>query len=240
MTRLLKYELRRLLINKFFLGLLVVNGLFAWYILTSDTVAGVAYTSPFSPWSFSAYLASVMPMAILTVLFLLTFFHSKNEKQVTVLTSTTPMDTVRYALIRMIALTVGFLLLCALLIGMSLYFYAVYFDYWECSVFVVPAIVTILPCFVFILGVGHWIGRIDSRFLYALMLIFFMMNFIQIPGEFDLFGGGYYTSIPLSLPAGMDGEPAFVLNMAFLAARALYLVVGMVLFIVSVRPARKK
>ena len=202
MTKILKYELRRLLLNKFFLGLLVINGLFAWYTLTSDIVAGVAYTAPFSPWSFSSYLASVMPMVILTVLFLLTFFHSKNEKQVAVLTSATPVDTVRYSLIRMAAVALGFLLLCALLIGMIMYFYAVYFEYWNYAAFIVPAIVTILPCFVFIIGVGNWVGRIHSGFLYALMLVSLAMNFIQIPGEFDLFGGGYYTSIPLSLAVG--------------------------------------
>jgi len=240
LVKILKYELRRLLLNKFFVSLLVINGLFAWYTLASDTVAGIAFTAPFSSWSFGAYLSSVMPMIIITVLFLLTFYHSRKEKQVEILTAATPVDAFRYMLIRNTAVTLGFLALCFLVIGLSFYFYAAYFDFWNYSTFVIPAIVTVVPCFVFIVGAGHCVGRIHPGLLYFLMLVSFAMNFVQIPGEFDLFGGGYYTSAPLTLPAAMDGEPAFMLSAAFLAARALYLIIGVVLFVVSIRLEKRK
>ena len=240
MIKILKYEIRRLLFNKFFLGLLVINGIFAWYTLSSDTVAGIAYTAPFSPWSFGAYLSSVMPLIMITVLFLLTYFHSKKEKQVEVLTSATPIDAVRYMLIRNTAVTLGFLFLCLFVVGLCLYFYVVYFNYRNFAVFIIPALVTILPCYVFMMGAGHCIGRIHSGLLYFLMIISFAVSVVKVPDAFDLFGGSYYSNFPLTLPAGVDGEPAFVLSAAFLTARGLYLVIGIVLFVISVRPVRKK
>ena len=240
MAKILKYELRRLLLNKFFIGLLVINGIFAWYILVSDTIAGVAYTAPFSVWSFSAYLSSVLPMATITLLFLLTFFHSKKEKQVKVLTTATPVDAFRYAMIRNIAVALGFLLILILEIGMSVYFYSALFAFREYTAFIIPALVTIVPCFVFALGAGHLAGRIHPGLLYALMPVAFAMAFARLPGGFDPFGGGYYTSAPLSLPIGADGEPAFVLNAVFIAARALYSAVGIAFFFLGTRRRRRK
>jgi len=237
LIRIMKYEMKRLLLNKFFFGFCVINGVFAWYTLTSDTVAGVAHTAPFSPWSFSAYLANVMPISILTVLFLLSVFYSKKEKQVEALTTATPVDAVRYALLRLAVVTLGFFFLCALVIGISKIFYAVFFDYWNYTVFIIPAIYTILPCFVFFLGLGNLLGRIHPGFLYILMLLSLAMNFIPLPEALHyagLFGGRFYASFPLLLPIGTDGEPAFTLSAAFLAVRAIYLVVGVAFVAVSV------
>lgn len=240
MTKILKYKLRRLLFNRFFIGLLLINGVFAWYTLTTDTIAGVAHTAPFSPWSFGAYLSTVMPLLMITILFLLTFFYSKREAQVRTLTAATPVSTVQYMLIRSLAVVLGFLLLLALVVGMAFYFYAEYFGYRHFAVFLVPALLTILPALAFMLGAGHFLGRMHAGWLYALMLVSFAMLFLRIPGEFDLFGAGYYASMPLSLPVGLDGEPAFFVSTPFLVARLGYLVLGIDLFVASLRPIKTR
>ena len=240
MTKIFKYELIRLLLNKFFIGLLFINGLFAWYVLTSDTVFGVAYTAPFSPWSFGGYLASVMPITMLTVLFLLTFFHSRKEKQARTITAATPVDPVRYALVRDAAVALGFATLFLLTVGVSIYFYIAYFDYWHFSAFLLPALVTAGPCFIFILGLGHFAGRIHPGLLYALMLASLAMAFVKMPGAFDFFGGGYYASAPMTLPLGADGEPVFALSAAFWAARAVYFIVGAGLLAIGLHRSRRK
>jgi len=234
LTRIFKYELKRLLLNRFYIGLLVINGLFAWYILTSDTIAGAAYTAPFSPWSFGSYLASVMPMIILAVLFLLTFFYSKNEKLVKTLISATPVNSVHYTLIRMAVITLGFIFLCALIIGISVYFYAVFFNFSKFSVFIVPVLVTVLPCFVFFVGAGYCAGRIHLWFLYALIPVSLVINFLHIPGAFDVFGKEYFLSFPLTLPAETNGEPMFVLSAMFIFWRAFYFTAGALMFVYGV------
>lgn len=239
MMTIFKYEAKRLLLNRFFICLLIINGVFAWYTLTSDIIAGVAFTAPFSPWSFGFYLSTAMPMLTVTMLFLLTFFYGRKEKRVAILTSATPMDAIQYALVRNLAVSLGFLLLCVLVAGMALVFYTTLFGIRNYGAFIPPALVTIVPCFALMMGLGHCLGRIHAGFLYGLMLLSFSMLFLQIPGEFDLFAGGYYATMPLSLPAGPDGEVAFYLSPAFLAARIFYLAAGIVLFGMGIRPRGK-
>jgi len=240
LNKIFKYELRRLLWNKFFIGLLLINGLYAWFVLTGDIIAGVAYTAPFSPWSFGAYLAKTMPITVLTVLFLLTFYYAKKEKRVEVLTGATPVNPVRYSLVRSGAIATAFLILVALLLGLSLYFYASILDYWHVTPFILPALLVLPPCLIFALGAGHLAGRLHVGLLYVLMLAVLLVGFGGIGGAFDPFGGGYFSVYPLSLPAGADGDPAFTLSAGFLIARAVYLGVGGGLFLMGIGAARKK
>ncbi len=239
MSKIFRYELKRLLLNKFFIVLLIINGLFAWYILATETVVGVAYTAPFSPWSFGDYLSSVMPLSILTVLFLMTTYYSKNEKQTKILTDATPVNQAHYILIRSSAVALGFTIICAVLIGLSFYFYATYFGFWKFASFILPAILTLPPCLVLTLGLGHLVGYFHSGLLYALMLISMVMGYLRL-GVFDFFGKGYYAYAPYELAPGSDGEPAFTLSAGFLTVRILYLLIGLIFFAVSIHRAKRK
>ena len=240
MTKIFKYELRRMLLSKFFLALVLINSVFAWYTLTTETVLGVAFTAPFSPWSFGAYLSGVMPIANLTALFLLSNYYSKNAKQVAILTSATPVDPVKYMLIQSGVVVLGFLLLCIVAVGLSVYFYASLFGYTNFAVFILPAIVTVLPSFIFFMGLGHWAGNVRPWLLFALIPVSFALGSVQYPVVLDFFGGGYFSSFPLTLPVGADGEPAFVFSRVFLATRVVYTVVGGGLWVVGLRFARRK
>jgi len=228
-----------MLINKFYICLILINGVYAWFLLSNEIVTGIAFTAPFSLWSFGAYLAGMMPMAILTALFLLSIYYSKNEKQVEALTSATPVDIAKYMLIKNAAVTLGFLLICLVVIVLSIFFYATIFDYRGFAIFIMPAFLTILPGFVFFMGLGRWVGGIRSWLLYTLIPLSFALNFMELPGVLDFFGNNYFNNYPLGLPVGADGEPAFMFSAMFLITRALYLVVGGVLWVVSLRPARR-
>jgi len=229
LAKIFKYELKRLLLSKLFIALIFVNALFAWYVLNADTIIGVAFTAPFSVWSFGAYLAGVMPMFIMTTMFMLSFYFSNKEEQVAVLTSATPVDALKYMLVRGAVVVLCFLLLCLIAIAMSVYFYITYFDYWNFAVFIVPAIVTVIPGFVFLLGVGYWLARVRSWLLYMFIPVSFILSFAALPGAFDFFGGGFYRHFPLTLPVEVNGEPAFVYSTMFLMTRVLYLIVGSIL-----------
>ena len=150
------------------------------------------------------------------------------------------MHAMQYMLIRNAVVTLGFLLLCLVAITLSVYFYATIFGYRNFTVFVLPTIVTILPGFVFFMGLGHLAGRTHSGLLYALIPVSFAISFVPQPGVLDFFGGGYYNNSPLELPIGVGGEPVFVFSGAFLAVRALYLIIGGVLWIISIRTNRRK
>lgn len=240
MNKIFRYELRRLVWNKFFIGLLVINGIYAWYVLTTETIAGAAYTAPFSLWSFGAYLAAVIPFSIITVLFLLSVYYSRKEKQVEILTTATPVNKVHYVLIRSAAITICFLIICAVIYGLGIYFYITFFDYWSFIPFLLPTGMIMLPCLLFTLGIGHLVGRIHQGLLYAFMIIVFVVGFVGFGGNFDFFGSWYFGSYPISLPVGIDGEPGFTISTGFLIARLVYLVIGGVLLTIGISAGQQK
>ena len=57
MVKIFYYELRRLLGNRFTVGLLLVALLYGYWTMRGEILLGIANTAPFSPWSFGAYLA---------------------------------------------------------------------------------------------------------------------------------------------------------------------------------------
>lgn len=240
MSKIFKYELRRLLWNKFFIILLLINVAYAWYVLTTDIIAGIAYTAPFSAWSFGAYLGKVMPIAVLTVMFLLTFYYSKKEKQTEILTSATPVNQTHYTLVRSLTLAVCFLIICTVLFSLSVYFYIMFFDYRDFSEFIIPMLIIPIPCFVFALGIGHFTGRIHSGFLYVSMITLTALGFTEISGAFDFFSSGYFSSYPVALPVRIDGEPAFTLSLGFWIARLVYLSIGVLLLAISISYSKRK
>ena len=68
--------------NKFFFLLLLITLIYSLIILSWDVILGIAYTAPFSSWSYGAYLASVLPLLMVTLLFFITFMYSRQENQV--------------------------------------------------------------------------------------------------------------------------------------------------------------
>ena len=71
MRKILIYELKRLLWNRFFLGILLVLLFAGWQVLSGVTLLGVAHTAPFSPWSFGDYLSRMLPLLWIGALFFL-------------------------------------------------------------------------------------------------------------------------------------------------------------------------
>lgn len=61
MKKIFRYELRRLLLNKLFGGILATTLFYGGLTLNQTTILGVANTAPFSPWSFGHYLAQMRP-----------------------------------------------------------------------------------------------------------------------------------------------------------------------------------
>lgn len=242
MIKVFGYELKRLLTSGLFIAMLIVNAVFAWYILTTDIIAGIAYTAPFSVWSSCAYVGKTLPLSIITVLLLQAGYYGKQQKRVEILTSAAPVTHARTLMIRTAALGVCFLVICLVDGLLGAVFYVAFFGYYGFGAFILPALLEIIPCFVFSAGIGHLAGRIHQGLVYALLPIVFIAGFLGAAGAFDLFGGGFFSAYPLTLPVGADGEPRFVMNSAWLLARFIYLVAGAAILIVNTafRPKIKR
>lgn len=229
MRKLLKYETRRLLLNKFYLGLLLITGVYSWQLLSGDIIRGIGYTAPFSGWSYGYYAASVAPLLSITLLFFLTYLYSPAEKRTAQITAATPMDPRLQLAIRFGAMCIGYALQVLLAVGVSLMFYWRFFGFSGFSAFLVPAILVLVPCFLLTLGLGAVAGRAHSALLYGLMLVLLVASQVSLPGALDFAGGAYFQATPLTLPVGPDGEPAFAISGGFALARAAVAGVGALL-----------
>ena len=68
--KIIRYELKRLIFSKYYVFLLLITGLFAYYILSQKVILGTAYTAPFSNWSYTTFLCDMLPYLLNPVVFL--------------------------------------------------------------------------------------------------------------------------------------------------------------------------
>lgn len=236
--KIICYELRRVLLNRLFLGLFLVNGLCAWFILSFDTIMGTAYTAPFSVWSYCAYLGRTLPIATATVLLLLSNYYSQKQKQVEILTAATPVSSVCQIVVRTLAAGIGFTLICFMDGALARIFYVRFFQFHDFAAYFLPSILLLLPCFTFFTGLGQLLGSLHRGLVYALLLL--ALAFCNIPSAFDFFDAGYFSAFPLTLPVSADGEPAFQIGISFIIVRILYLFIGIAsLYLATLLSARK-
>ena len=154
MSKIFRYECRRLLWNKFFIGLAVVLLLYGALVLHAVTILGVSHTAPFSPWTFGDYLSRLLPLLWIGVLFFLTFFTSGAERRAAVLTAATPVRPWQYALARLGAALTGTVLQSLAVLLLSAVFYARMFRWYSWGSLFLPAAISLIPALVFALGSG--------------------------------------------------------------------------------------
>lgn len=235
MSKIFVYELKRLIFNKFFLSLFFVTGLYSYMILSRNIILGIAFTAPFSLWSYGAYLASIQPLLVITLLFFITGMYSNQEKQVKLLTFATPVDPFRYGLIKCSAMVAGFFIISLFVIAISLVFYTVLFRFYSFAGFLIPIVITLIPNLLFFLGAGLVLGRIQPNILYILMIAALLLGLLPLPPFFDLYGGRFFSTHPLTLPVGADGEPAFLLPISFVLGKVFYSLTGILMVLFGLR-----
>ena len=239
-SRIFWYELKRLIFNRLFLALIIITGLYSYMTLSREIILGIAFTAPFSPWSFGTYLAGVLPLLILTLLFFITFMYSNHEKLIRQLTFATPVDTFKLGLVKCASFATGFLIISLFVALLGMAFFAILFRFYHFSDFFIPIIITLIPAMLFALGAGLLLGSKNAYLLYVLMVAAlllgflpgFLPRFMPVPAFFDLFGSSLFCTYPLTLPLGLDGEPAFTLPISFVLGRLFFSAAGalMILF----------
>ncbi|WNX86108.1 hypothetical protein RWV98_07500 [Agathobaculum sp. NTUH-O15-33] len=183
MGKIYRYELKRLLFNKFFIGILAVTLFYGYQVLTLEVVRGISHTAPFSAWSFGYYLARVLPLVCIGELFFLTFFVSKAEKRVAVLTNATPVNERRYLLTRSLAALTGTALLAGTVLVLGVLFLYRLFGPQAYGALVLPAILVLLPAILFCLGLGWLLGRAHPAGVYGAMVLALLLSVAPLPIE---------------------------------------------------------
>lgn len=239
MSKIYLYELRRTVRGKFFWGLLAVCLFFGWNILQTTVIRGVAHTAPFSPWTFGAYLARLMPLLGVALLFFQWNQCNEKARRFWSLTDASPAEPGQYLLVKCAAAATAWLLLAlgvtALGIGFLL---ALFHDSVPMGMLLLTAAAALLPPLVFLTGTGLLAGHIRSSLLFVWMAFALGVGFIPLPGNLDLYGYSFFTEYPLTL---QQTDPAFSMPAGMLAARVVFLLVGMgFLFLAVWRQRRQK
>ena len=215
MRKILIYELKRLLWNRFFLGILLVLLFAGWQVLSGVTLLGVAHTAPFSPWSFGDYLRRMLPLLWIGALFFLTRFTSGGAQRVAVLTDASPVPPRRYAGVRSAAALLATALLCGL---------------WA------PALFVLLPALVFALGAAWRLGQKRPWLVFAWMALPLLLSALPLPAELGLWNGTLFSEYPLRLGTL---DPAFSLPGQAVAMQGAFLGAGLAALALPFRAARR-
>ena len=223
MSKIFRYECRRLLWNKFFIGLAVVLLLYGALILHAVTILGVSHTAPFSPWSFGDYLSRMLPLLWIGMLFFLTFYTSPKARRAAVLMDATPMPPKQYALVRCAAALTGGVLLSLLCMGEAAVFYGRMFGWYGWG------------SLVFALGSGWLLGQVRPWLVYVWMVVPFGCMALPLPDALKIWNGQFFGEYPLTLGTL---DPGFSMPAAVLIVQCALFAVGIVLLMI--RPAHSK
>lgn len=236
MRKILIYELKRLLWNRFFLGILLVLLFAGWQVLSGVTLLGVAHTAPFSPWSFGDYLRRMLPLLWIGALFFLTRFTSGGAQRVAVLTDATPVPPRQYAGVRSAAALLATALLCLACLAEALGFYALYFGGEALGGLWVPALFVLLPALVFALGTAWRLGQKRPWLVFAWMALPLLLSALPLPAELGLWNGTLFSEYPLRLGTL---DPAFSLPGQAVAMQGAFLGAGLAALALPFRAPRR-
>ena len=233
MTKIFRYECRRLLWNKFFFGLMAVLLFYGWLTLNTATILGVSHTAPFSPWSFGDFLSRLLPLLWIGTLFFLTFFTSGKARRTSVLTDAAPVSPRAYTMVRCAAALTGTAILALACAAEAALFYGLYFGWYDWGSLLLPALATLVPPLVFALGSGWLLGKLRPWLLYPWMAAPFVLSALPLPEALGLWNGSFFTSYPLALGTL---DPAFTMPGAAVLAQCLVLAAGVLLL--ALQPKR--
>lgn len=230
------YELRRVMLNKSFFGMLAACLFASWQTLQSETILGVAHTAPFSPWSFGSYIARVAPLLMVGLLLMLHSLFSPKAVQINSLTAATPTSPSVYLLIKCSAVATAWLLLAAITAALGIgYLLHAFGDAVRVWSLIAPTVVVLLPALIFVLGLGLLAGHMQSAFIFALMPLVMAADLLPVADGARLLAGSYFSGFPLSLDTL---DPAFVLSSDLAAGRLVYLAAGGAFIIIALHKAR--
>lgn len=220
--------------------MVLIESLFACYILVRFVSVGTDGTAPFSKWTYSEFLSLIGPfLSVILVLLCMSVFSEK-EAAVRNIIFSAPLSETKYYLLKASAITAVFLFAASLPILLSFVYYAHYFNFYAYAEFVQPLLLFLLPSQVFVLGLALAAGKINSRLLYPLLPLVLFLGFFnpRFPVWVDIFGNNF-LSWPLRWYLGvMEGPIPYTLPVYFLYSRLIFLFMGVALLALACRRSK--
>lgn len=237
MNKLFRYELRRLLWNKLFFGILLVTLGYGWLTLTGSVIRGVAHTAPYSPWSFGYYLSQTLPLICLGELFFLAFFSSKEERLIRPLTQATPVKQRQYIALRSGAVLTATTLLSLCIIALAVSFYVSLFGWMNYDELLLPALLTLIPPVFFCLGAGLVLSRLHPALIYVLMAVVLLISVLPLPLAISFSLNTFFEQYPLTVGTL---DPAFSIPGYVAVSKTIFSILGLALTILATDMQKRK
>ena len=226
LMKILRYEMKRILLGRLFPTMLICNLLYAFIWMRQNGIAGIGGTAPFSYWTYLAFCGAMLPPALLTVLLLQANYYSAKQQKADILPLASACTERALMLVRLLALTCCFLVVFILEFAVYVQPCLQYFGKTEVLIYWLTGLLHMLPAVVLALALGGLTGKLKGKLIYVLAVLLFAVSMIQFAEPFDLFGYKYFSEFPLTLPVGANGEPDFSVNPVWIGTRFLYLASG--------------
>ncbi len=234
-TKILKYELKRIIFSKIFVITFIIALFFSVIDLYTEIIQGVSGTSPFSRWSYCKFLCDINTIMLLILMLSCTGLFSRNEQRVREITSCTSLPQKKYLATKSLALSISYLVIAICCILISFVFYKTTFNFTDFQKFLLPLLIILLPTFVFVFGTSMFLGSKSQTLLYAWIPIVLILSLISFNSSpfIDIFAKGYVTYMPTVISVDSVGEPIFSLPLNFIMSRFIFTLVGMGLYAAS-------
>lgn len=241
-TKILKYELKRIIFSRIFVITFIIALFFSVIDLCTEIIQGVSGTAPFSKWSYCKFLCDINTIMLLILMLSCTGLFSKNEQRVREITSCTSLPQKKYLATKSFAMFISYLIITVCCILISLAFYKTTFNFTDFQNFLLPILIILFPTFAFVFGTSMFLGSKSQTLLYSwipIVLILSLISFNSTP-FIDIFAKGYVTYMPTVLPVDSLDEPVFRLSLDFITSRLTFTLVGMVLYAASFKKLSRK
>ena len=164
---------------------------------------------------------------------MLLLFFSKKEQTVRTITDPTSFPKSTYMAVRSFVVGLVVFLLSILMVVMGIVFMGVWFHEYPVKDAVLTYVLTVVPCLVFTLGSGMFLGRKNPLFLLGLAGIW-LLGFLPFVDAYHI---SFYQWYPGTIP---DLDPEFQLPVWMIGTQVGILVSGIVFMVLGWNQAKKK
>lgn len=227
--KILRYEVQRVLFTKPYLLLSLVTAVYSVFILQTRTLYGEYGTAPFSEWSFTAYLLTLMPVLSTMILVYIAKTNDSNERLVQNVTRSTPTPAGKQLMIKYLAIAVGFFVNLLIVVLAAYIFYAVKLKLFAPLNLLLCTFIVALPQLLLLGGVGLWVARLKSGAVYGVIALLFFASAIgvMLPMSVDVLGNSWLSAAESGTL--VKGVINFVIPAGYALSRVVISCIGLAL-----------
>ena len=240
MIKIFRYELARILRGKIYWIAAAILMIYASEFIQRNTLVGLYYTAPYSPWSFLEYQGHIVPLLLVVILYYGVTIFAHKERQVSAVTSASPLPEHRRMWMKVLALAVGFIILSFSATLLVFGYYAVCLEFWNGLALIGIWLLVWIPNLCIHLGISLWLGRKQLILGYGWMALLIAAAFVDIrlPMAVDFLG----TSILKLGEVGtlVNGAISFQPPVVYLISRTGFALLGFLLILLDCRQQAQK